>query len=160
MHTENTLTIDGPADRIFQLAANSQDWPRVLPHYHAVEVLEGMPGGERMVVEMRCVREDFPVAGMKFPVAWRSVQANDANAGKIYFKHLAGIAQGMWVVWTLKPEPSGYGTNVTIAHDLTYPFGFMNGWFAKELVGRQFVQAIASRTLQTIKEIVESEASP
>ena len=63
----------------------------------------------------------------------------------------------MWVVWTLEPDPWGRGIAVSIRHDLAYPFAFLNGWFAEDLVGRQFVQAIAGRTLATIKAHVESE---
>lgn len=159
MHTENTIFINGSPEHIFQLGANSQDWPKILPHYRQVKVVAGVPGGDTMVVDMHCVRSGFPLKGMNFPVGWRSVQVSDAETGTICFKHLAGIAQGMWVVWSLNPSPSGPGTIVTIAHDLTYPLAFLNGWFANELVGRDFVQAIAGRTLQTLKEIVENEVN-
>lgn len=159
MHTENTVSMRGPMGRIFELAANTQDWPRILPHYREVNILEQTPDGSRRVVEMACVRDDFPIKGIRFPVRWRSVQVNDAAAGRIYFKHLAGIAQGMWVVWSLETDLWGRGTRVTIAHDLTYPFGVLNGWFARDLVGHDFVHAIAGRTLQTIREIVEKEQS-
>ena len=56
----------------------------------------------------------------------------------------------------IEPDPWGRGVAVTISHDLTYPFRFLNGWFARDLVGRDFVHAIAGRTLQTIKEMVET----
>ena len=64
----------------------------------------------------------------------------------------------MWVVWSLEEDKWGRGVAVTIRHDLTYPFPVLNGWFARELVGHQFVQAIAGRTLATIKALVEKEA--
>ncbi len=65
----------------------------------------------------------------------------------------------MWVVWSLAPDPWGRGVRVTIRHDLTYPFDALNGWFAQDLVGRQFVGAIAGKTLATIKAVVESEGN-
>ncbi len=157
MHTENVVFIRGPLERIFALAAATEDWPALLPHYREVKLLEATPEGRRKVVEMAAVRDDFPLPGLPFPVRWRSVQVNDSEEGKIYFKHLAGVAVGMWVVWTLVVDPWGRGVRVSIRHDLTYPFGALNGWFAKEMVGRQFVQAIAGRTLATIKAKVESE---
>ena len=157
MHTENTVYIRGPKDRIFELAAATENWPVLLPHYREVTVLERTPDGRRKVVEMAAVREDFPARGLKFPVRWRSVQVCEPERGKMYFKHLAGVAVGMWVVWTLEPDRWGRGTCVSIRHDLTYPFGFLNGRFAHDLVGRQFVQAIAGRTLATIKAKVEGE---
>ena len=157
MHTENTVYIQGSQERIFELAAATENWPALLPHYREVRVLERTPNGNRRVVEMAAVRADFPVSGVLFPVRWRSVQVSEPERGKIYFKHLAGVAAGMWVVWTLEPDWWGRGVRVTIRHDLRYPLPGLNGWFAQDLVGRQFVQAIAGRTLATIKAKVESE---
>ncbi len=158
MHTENTVYMRGPKSRIFQLAADIQEWPVLLPHYREVIVFEQTDDGRRKVVEMAAVRNDFPLRGMTFPVRWRSVQVCEPDAGRIYFKHLAGVAVGMWVVWSLEDDPWGRGVTVTIAHDLTYPFPLLNGWFARNMVGDQFVHAIAGRTLATIKETLEKEA--
>lgn len=158
MHTENTVFMRGPKARIFQLAADIQDWPTLLPHYRAVSVFEQSPDSLRKVVEMTAVRDDFPAPGLTFPVKWRSVQVCEPETGKIYFKHTAGVATGMWVVWSLEEDRWGRGVAVTIAHDLTYPIKMLNGWFAREMVGEQFVHAIAGRTLATIKATVESEA--
>ena len=157
MHTENTVYIRGSQQRIFELAAATENWPSLLPHYRRVTVLARTPDGRRKVVEMAAVRAGFPAPGLRFPVHWRSVQVSEPEQGRIYFKHLAGVAAGMWVVWNLEPDAWGRGTRVSIRHDLTYPFQALNGWFAQELVGRQFVQAIAGRTLATIKAKVESE---
>ncbi len=157
MHTENTVYMRAPLGRIFALAANIQNWPQILPHYRAVTIFEQSDNGDRKVVEMACVRNDFPLRGIQYPVRWRSVQVCDPQAGRIFFKHIAGLATGMWVVWSLEPDPWGRGTRVTIAHDLVYPFDVLNGWFARDLVGRDFVHAIAGRTLATIQTIVEEE---
>ncbi len=157
MHTENTITISAPIERIFTLAADIQRWPDMLPHYRFVRVLDQNTDGTRKVVEMAAVRDGFPVKGVPYPVKWQSVQICDRAARKIYFKHLAGIAQGMWVVWTMVPDPQGSGVQVSIGHDLTYPLTVLNGWFARDLVGRGFVQSIAGQTLATIKQIAEAE---
>ncbi len=106
---------------------------------------------------MAAARSDFPFKGRSFPVRWQSVQICEPETSKIYFKHLAGVAFGMWVVWTLEDDPWGRGIAVTIRHDLIYPLPVLNGWFARELVGQQFVHAIAGRTLATIKAIVEQD---
>ncbi len=158
MYTENTIYMRGPKSRIFQLAADIQNWPTLLPHYRAVVVFEQTDDGSRKVVEMAAERADFPLPGFTFPVRWRSVQVCEPEAGRIYFKHIGGIAKGMWVVWSLEDDPWGRGVKVTIGHDLTYPFAFLNGWFARNMVGDQFVHAIAGRTLATIKATVEKEA--
>ncbi len=157
MHTENTITISAPIERIFTLAADIQRWPDILPHYRFVRVLNQNTDGTRKVVEMAAVRDGFPVKGVQYPVKWQSVQICDRAAGKIYFKHLAGMAQGMWLVWTMVPDPQGGGVQVSIGHDLTYPLPALNGWFARDLVGRGFVQSIAGQTLATIKQIAEAE---
>ena len=158
MHTENTVYVRGPRSRIFELAADIQDWPTLLPHYREVIVFEQTDDGRRKVVEMAAVRNDFPFPGVQFPVRWRSVQVCEPETGRIYFKHLAGVARGMWVVWSLDDDEWGRGVQVTIRHDLSYPLPRLNGWFAQEMVGTQFVGAIAGRTLATIKAIVEKEA--
>jgi hypothetical protein len=158
MHTENVVYMQGDPSRIFELAANTQDWPLILPHYREVKVLETSEDGSRKIVEMACVRNGFPVPGIPFPVRWRSVQLSERETRRIFFKHTFGVAVGMWVVWTITPDDWGRGVRVTIAHDLTYPFNALNGWFAQDLVGEGFVHAIAGRTLATIKEIVEREA--
>ena len=158
MHTENTVYMRGDKARIFQLAADIQDWPALLPHYREVIIFEQTDDGRRKVVEMAAVRDDFPWLGQKFPVRWRSVQVCEPRSGRIYFKHLAGVAVGMWVVWSLEDDPWGRGVKVTIGHDLTYPLPVLNGWFARNIVGDQFVHAIAGRTLATIKARVEKEA--
>ena len=158
MHIENTVYMRAPKSRIFQLAADIQDWPSLLPHYREVIVFEQTDDGRRKVVEMVAERDDFPLPGLTFPVRWRSVQVCEPDTGRIYFKHVAGVAKGMWVVWSLTDDPWGRGVQVTIGHDLTYPFPILNGWFARNIVGDQFVHAIAGRTLATIKATVEKEA--
>jgi len=158
MHTENTVVIHGPKSRIFELAAAIENWPEILPHYREVFVFESSGDGNRKVVEMAAVRDGFPLPGIRFPVRWRSVQICEPSEGKIYFKHTHGVAFGMWVVWELTQNPDGKSVSVTIRHDLVYPLSFLNGWFAKKLVGQVFVGSIAGRTLATLKTIVESEA--
>ena len=157
MHTENTVIIRGQKSRIFELAAAIENWPDILPHYREVFVFERSADGSRKVVEMAAVRDGFPVPGIKFPVRWQSVQVCEPDESKIYFKHTKGIAMGMWVVWDLVQNPDD-SVSVTIGHDLVYPLAFLNGWFAKRLVGHIFVESIAGRTLATLKSIVESEA--
>ena len=74
MHTENTIIIHGPRSRIFELAAAIENWPDILPHYREVFVFESSDDGNRKVVEMAAVRDNFPLAGIRFPVRWRSIQ--------------------------------------------------------------------------------------
>ena len=158
MHTENIITIQGSLDHIFLLAAEIENWPRILPHYREVTVFERSADGTRKVVEMAAVRDNFPLHGLRFPVRWRSVQICEPEIGRITFKHIGGIARGMWVVWEIAPDRWGRGVRVSISHELRYPFSMMNGVFAKNIVGDVFVSAIAGRTLLTIKQLAEAEA--
>jgi len=38
MHTENSIVIHAPVERVFALGAAIQEWPRLLPHYRWVIV--------------------------------------------------------------------------------------------------------------------------
>ena len=59
MHTENRITMRGDIDHIFAVASAVEAWPRLLPHYRWVTVLDGGPT-ERLV-EMAAHRDGFPV---------------------------------------------------------------------------------------------------
>ena len=39
MHTENSIVVDAPAARIYELGARIADWPTILPHYRWVHIL-------------------------------------------------------------------------------------------------------------------------
>ena len=54
MHTQTTTFIQGPLERIVDLAVDVERWPQILPHYRWVTLLEG--GGDRKVVEMAARR--------------------------------------------------------------------------------------------------------
>lgn len=157
MDTETTIFIRGSRQRIFELGCDIGAWPAILPHYRAVTILEQDPNGRRKVADMYALRDGFPVAGARFPCRWRCVQICEPERFRIVFKHLAGVTIGMWVTWDIEPDPEGRGQKVTIRHSLRYPVGALNGWFAQELIGKTFVDAIASRTLATIRGIVEAE---
>jgi hypothetical protein len=145
-----------PKERIFALAAAIDDWPAILPHYRAVTVLEQEDDGRRKVAVMSAYRDLGP--GVRLPVTWKSVQICESESGRIVYKHLAGVAAGMWVEWNLADDPWGRGVRVSIRHRLRYPLTILNGWFADEIVGHAFVENIAGRTLATIKGIAETGA--
>lgn len=147
MHTENTVLIRGRRDRIFELAANIQDWPRLLPHYRYVIVEECSE--RRKVARMGASRDGFPVK-------WRARQELFPEEYRIVFRHIGGITRGMEVEWRLEPE--GDAVRVTISHELIYPIPVLGPLFAEYIVGRMFVQNIAGKTLRCIQEKVEAEA--
>ncbi len=144
MHTENTILIHGDRQRIYQLAADIQDWAKILPHYRYVVIEEQ---SERHKIARMGARRDW------FPVKWRARQELLPEEYRILFQHIGGITKGMSVEWRLVPE--GDAVRVTISHTLTYPVPLLGPLFAEWIVGRLFVHNIAGKTLRCIKAMVE-----
>src|SRR5579871_3572657 len=144
MRTENTILICGPVDRIYELAANIQDWPALLPHYRYVVVEER--SDRHKIARMAATRDGFPVT-------WRCRQELRPDERRILFQHIGGITRGMDVEWRLAPE--GDAVRVTIEHELDYPVPILGPLFATCVVGRLFVHNIAGKTLTCIKKKVE-----
>lgn len=147
MRTANTVLMEGDLDHIVDLAVATERWPEILPHYRWVTVLEG--GGDHKAVEMAARRG-------RFPVKWRARQdvERDGPAPVIRFRHIGGVTKGMDVAWTFAPGPDG--VHVTIDHDFDPPWPVVGGLVADRIIGPHFVEAIAGRTLATIKGIVEN----
>lgn len=144
MHTENTIWIQAPPQRVFALAADIARWPALLPHYRWVRVLQERPG-ER-VAEMAAHRAHFPVK-------WTSLQCLFPDAGRIIYHHLRGVTAGMEVEWRIAPRDGG--THVTILHDLSPPGRLLRSRLATWVVGDFFVKGIAARTLHHLKSAAE-----
>ncbi|HLJ56643.1 MAG TPA: SRPBCC family protein [Chthonomonadaceae bacterium] len=149
MHTTNRIEIFGdPATirpRIYQLAADIQDWPAILPHYRYMRVLEQTE---------RHKLADFGASRDGFPVRWQARQELFPEEHRITFKHTGGVTKGMWVEWRI--EPAGDRVLVSIDHGLTYPVPLLGHWFARHIVGGLFVENIAGKTLRCFKALVES----
>ena len=146
MQTANVVEMAGDLDNIVALAADTERWPVILPHYRWVTLLEG--GGDHKTVEM-AARRDW------FPVKWRARQdvERDGPTPIIRFHHIAGVTKGMDVAWTFEPTPSA--VRVQISHDFTPPWPIVGNIVSDRIIGPQFVEAIAGKTLNTIKGIVE-----
>ena len=147
MHTTNEIEIRGEVSRIFQLAADIQDWPDILPHYRYMRILEQSP--THKVADFGATRDGFPVK-------WRARQELFPDEGRITFQHIGGITRGMWVEWRL--EKRGDRVHVTIDHALTYRFPILGPLFAQYVVGNLFIRNIAGKTLRCIKAKVETES--
>jgi ribosome-associated toxin RatA of RatAB toxin-antitoxin module len=145
MHTENRITIRGDIDHIFAVASAVEAWPRFLPHYRWVTVLEGGPT-ERLV-EMAAHRDGFPVR-------WTARQRLEPHQHRIHFTHVRGISRGMDVTWFL--EADGPLVYVRIVHDLTWRGWPIGPWVAHYIIGELFVKNIATKTLRTLKQHIES----
>jgi uncharacterized membrane protein len=144
-HTSNEIVIAAPAERIYALAAATERWPEILPHYRSVDVLESR--GAWRLVRMAAWRDAFPIS-------WTAEQTNDPQRPHIAFHHVRGWTRGMDVEWLFDPVPGG--TRVRIEHRLAFQFPVAAGWLGDHVVGDFFVKDVASKTLARMKELAEA----
>ncbi len=151
MFTENTITINAPAESVYNLAWDVLNWPEILPHYRRVTLLK--EEGDHRVVEMAASRDGIPVS-------WVSIQKPLPEIGRIIFRHIGGPTTGMYVEWIIREDTTEQGriTHVRITHEFEPHWVPVLGAFAaKYIIGRFFVHNIASKTLKKIKEIAEAQ---
>jgi ribosome-associated toxin RatA of RatAB toxin-antitoxin module len=146
MHTGNTIIMRAPKERIFETAANLELWPKILPHYRYIHYYEKSPN--RNLVKMAASRSGIPIA-------WTSEQIIDRDALEVRFVHLKAFTKGMEVVWTFKDTPDG--VLVEILHDLKFRVPPLAP-IADKIIGEFFIQNIANKTLQRMKEYLEHES--
>jgi ribosome-associated toxin RatA of RatAB toxin-antitoxin module len=144
MNTAREVWMRAPAGEIYPLAAEVERWPELLPHYRWVRLLER--SGDRKLVDMAASRDGIPVS-------WRALQTLLPAAPRIEFRHVRGVTRGMEVAWTFHPQDGG--TLVRIEHHLDLRWPLIGGWAAERVIGPQFVDHIAGKTLRRIKELVE-----
>lgn len=143
MHQTNSILMHAAKERIFEAAADLEAWPRFLPHYRYIHYYERSP--ERNVVKMAATRDGIPIA-------WVSEQIIDRQAFQVRFRHLKAWTKGMEVVWTF--EKRGPGVLVTIRHDLRFRVPALAP-VADRIIGRFFIERIASQTLTHMKAHLE-----
>ena len=149
MRTVDRATIHAPPDRIFQIAADVERWPQILPHYRRVRFVERRNGGG--LVEMAAVR---PFGPLRYPTWWMSQMTVDRPLRQIRYRHVRGITSGMDVVWRLASGPDG--VEVTVVHEWDGPpWPLVGAWAARLVIGPVFIHGIASRTLAGIKREAE-----
>jgi ribosome-associated toxin RatA of RatAB toxin-antitoxin module len=134
MHCENSILIRAPLEEVFRQTADIESWPRVLPHYRWIHVVER--NGRSMTVKMAARRGILPIR-------WTS--RFETADGELHFHHLKAFTRGMNVKWTFTPTADG--VVVRISHEL-------NRWYA-HFLARHFIGPIASRTLATFKHYLE-----
>ena len=144
MHTENSIEIRGDVKRIFQIAAQVDKWPDILPHYRWIRVLQRRK--RRTTVEMAARHA-------RIPVSWTAVQEVFPYE-RITYKHIKGFTTGMDVTWSFKPVQER--VQVVITHDFSLAWPVVGRVVSKYVVGALFVKPIASRTLHHIRLTVES----
>jgi len=144
MKTINEISIAAPPDVIFHIAANTLEWPRILPHYRFVRKLSEDGGSQTIHMG---ARRGF------IPVEWVAQQTNVADIPEIRFTHIRGWTRGMEVAWNFVVEPGA--TRVIISHRLSFRFPIAADWIAEHVIANFFVKHIADQTLSCIKRIAE-----
>ena len=71
MKSAISIDVAAPPEVVFALARDVERWPRLLPHYEDVRILERRPDGS-VVARMIARRPVFGLLGLGLPVAWRS----------------------------------------------------------------------------------------
>jgi uncharacterized membrane protein len=141
------VTMAAPYQRIFRLAADIERWPEILPHYRYVRRLADIGDDRQYAMGAR--------RGV-IPVTWSAIQRPLPEARRIEFEHTGGVTRGMVVAWRF--EPAGEAWDVSIHHQLDLRWPLIGGVVADRIIGPQFIDAIAGRTLRTIKRLAEAGA--
>ena len=150
MKSAISIDVAAPPEVVFALARDVERWPRLLPHYEDVRILERRPDGS-VVARMIARRPVFGLLGLGLPVAWRSRTWSERDTCRIRFVHQGGATNGMDVTWRI--EATEGGCQVTIEHEFRPRFA---PW--APFIDRFFTRPIAGRTLATFKAIAEAVA--
>jgi hypothetical protein len=140
------IHIDAPLERIFPLASEVERWPERLPHYRYVHRLPATDGERRFAMGAR----RGPI-----PVRWVATQRPLPEELRIEFTHVGGVTRGMQVAWLFEPNDEGWLVSIEHQLDLGWP---LIGRVAERVIGPQFVEAIARRTLGRVKVLAEAGA--
>jgi ribosome-associated toxin RatA of RatAB toxin-antitoxin module len=139
--------IRAPYERIFPLAAEVERWPERLPHYRYVRRVPSEDGERRFAMGAR----RGPI-----PVRWEAIQRPLPDQRRIEFTHTGGVTRGMEVAWRFEPRDGGWDVSIEHALDLGWPV--IGGFAARRVIGPQFIDAIAGRTLRRVKALAEAAA--
>jgi len=151
MRTIDERFAEAPADACFQVAADVERWPDILPHYRWVR-FRRKDDFARGVVEMAAWRHFGPVG---YPTWWLSDMHCDAKARTVTYRHIGGITKGMDVLWQVTPAGAGR-SHLRIVHEWDGPpWPLIGGFAADHVIGPHFIHFIASRTLAGVAREAE-----
>ena len=159
MRTIDEVIALAPADVCFQVAADVERWPRILPHYRWVRFVRKDGFAEGMV-EMAAWRRFGPIG---WPTWWISEMRHDPATRTVAYQHVYGVTRGMDVLWQVEPRADG-SSHLRIVHEWSGPeWPLIGGFAAERVIGPHFVSAIAGRTLAGVAreaERIATEAGP
>ncbi len=144
MHTESSIVIAAPIERVYAMTSDLTRWPAFLPHYRWVRWIEGGP--DHGVIEMAAMRGALPIS-------WTSEYQRDPEKPMLHFRHLTAFTKGMEVQWIYEPVEGG--VRVTIKHDLKFRWPMLAS-LAEPVIGDFMIGWVAPRTLDTFKRLLEA----
>jgi uncharacterized membrane protein len=147
MHSVMQVHIEAPYERIFPLAAEIERWPERLPHYRYVRRVPSTGDERRFAMGAR----RGPI-----PVRWEAIQRPLPEQHRIEFTHTGGVTRGMEVAWRFEQRDGGW--DVSIHHALELDWPVIGNFAAERVIGPQFIDAIAGRTLRRVKALAEASA--
>lgn len=146
--------VHAPPDVCFDIAADVERWPAILPHYRWVRFHQKQGFGQG-IVEMAAWRP-FPV-GLKYPTWWVSEMRAAPHEPAVYYRHVHGVTRGMDVKWELNAHEQG--TFIRLFHTWNGPaWPLINHMAAQWVILPHFVSAIAQRTLAGVAHAAELRA--
>ena len=134
----NRIEMPAPPQEVFEVVSDLACWPRYLPHYRWIRVIENHP--DHQLVRMACFR------GL-IPINWVSRYHADASKRELHFLHQKAFTRGMHVVWHLEPARDGTATAVTITHEMDAVRSRLGRFIADRVIGGFFIDHVATRTL-------------
>ena len=155
MLTLDEIIAQAPPELCFEVAADVEKWPRILPHYRWVR-FQKKEGFAKGLVEMAAWR-DF-LGPLKYPTWWLSEMHHDREKGHVYYKHVGGLTRGMDVRWEVMGSEDGT-SHIRIFHEWDGPpWPGIGGLAANLIIGPYFVSFIAQRTLAGVARAAEALA--
>jgi coenzyme Q-binding protein COQ10 len=152
METRDERMVRAPVETIFDIVRSVEEWPALLAHYRSVRFRERATDGGGIVA----MSANRPFGIVNWPTWWLSEMSVDERAPAVRFRHIGGITKDMEVEWRF--EAVGGGTHVRLLHVWDGPHWPLVGVAAATMViGPIFIHGIASRTLEGLARVAESE---
>ena len=149
MRTIDARDVSAPPDLVFDVAADVERWPDILPHYRWVRLVDR--SAEPWTVEMSAHR---PFGPLNWPTWWRSEMRVVRTRREVRYRHIGGITTGMDVLWRI--EPRAAGAHIHLLHEWDGPrWPVIRRPAAEWVIGPVFVHGIASRTIRGVAREAE-----
>jgi uncharacterized protein YndB with AHSA1/START domain len=146
---EREIEIAAPRERVYEVLTD----PRCLGEWVTIqEELEEAPEG-RDLREGDTLRQRMKVAGQRFRLSWTVVEAD--RPSRVVWEGHGPLGSEAKAIYELGDNGDG-GTHFSYLNEYALP-----GGFAGKIAGRAIVKASgreADRTLERLKELVESKA--